>query len=118
MIVDDEKHLLIMLRKVLLRDGATVDTVSCPVKALNLVSKNSYDLAMIDIEMDSANGLELLDKMRKSVPNLAAVFITGSPPVFLNNRITELGAAGFLEKPIDLSRLREKLVKIFSGSQV
>ena len=115
MIVDDEEHMLMMLRKVLLRDGATVDAVTCSKTALGLVAKNKYDLAMIDFEMKSVNGLDLLESIRKSVPDMAVLFFTGSPPVFLNNRIAELGAEGYLEKPIEISRLREKLSSIFAG---
>jgi len=115
LIIDDEANMLLMLRKVLERDGAEVDTVSCHQDALMLAEKNRYDLTMIDVEMNEENGFTLARKIRKSVPSLKTVLMTGNPPLF-SDRFEDLGIIGFLLKPLDIASLRQELQKFLLQS--
>ena len=96
-----------MLKKALGKSGILVDAVSSGAAALGLAKNGVYDLALIDINMKSLNGLELLEKIRRICPEIKVVMITAYPSAESQKRSMELGAADYLTKPIELTKLRE-----------
>jgi len=103
--VDDENNMLIMLKKVLARNGIQIDAVNNASEALKMAENTTYDLAIIDISMKPMNGLELLEELRNIYPNFAAVMITAYPSDYSERRSFELGALGYITKPIELQNL-------------
>lgn len=103
--MDDERNMSIMLKKVLARKGIHIDAVSAADEALILAEQTTCDLALIDICMKSRNGLELLEELRRIYPDFAAIMITAYPSNYSEQRSLELGALGYLSKPIELQNL-------------
>ena len=115
LIVDDEKNMLVMLKKVLSRNGMEIDVASSGEEALQLVEKSKYDLALIDICMKPMDGLELLEAIRKAAPNTGAIMLTGYPSPYSIQRSEELGAIGYLTKPIGIIDLNKAIDKALGG---
>jgi PleD family two-component response regulator len=69
LIVDDEENFLLLLDWILTKDGFRVKTASDAYQALNLLDEESFNLAIIDIQMSPIDGIGLLSELRKISPS-------------------------------------------------
>jgi CheY-like chemotaxis protein len=69
----------------------------------------SLILILSDINMPGMSGLEMLPKVKAERPNIPVIMITAYGDDATRRKVTELGAAGLLPKPIDFSLLRREI---------
>ena len=73
-----------------------------------------FDIVMLlsDINMPGMTGLQLLEEVKKSHPQLRVIMITayGNPHYISESQ--RLGADGYLTKPVDFVELKEQLLRI------
>jgi len=106
LVVDDEENLLVLLERILSREGFLVRTASNAYQALDLVDKNSFDLAILDIKMFPVDGVALLSEIKKRSPAVHVVMITAYPTVDTRNECLKNGASTYLTKPLDIQELK------------
>ncbi len=106
LIVDDERNIRRSLEMILSGEGYAVTCASAGEEALDILSREPIHTALLDIVMPGLNGIDVLQKMRKSRPNLPVIMISGHGTVQDAVRATKLGAYDFLEKPLS----REKVL--------
>ncbi|MBN9412140.1 MAG: response regulator transcription factor [Burkholderiales bacterium] len=113
LIVDDEPLARARLRT-LLGDCAdptaqVVAEAGNATQAMDLITRERFDLALIDIHMPGADGLKLAQAMRGVDRPPMVVFVTAHP----GHAVTafELDAVDYLTKPVRIERLRQALVK-------
>lgn len=102
LIVDDEQDILEFVSYNLTKEGYSVEKSGSPIEALNICSKNNFDLIILDLMMPEMDGIELCYKIRNEV-GLKDVFIT-----FLTARSEDYsliaglnaGADDYIKKPI------------------
>jgi DNA-binding NtrC family response regulator len=112
LIVDDEKTQRDMLQGFLEKQGYKVLTASSGKEALHIFETAPIQLVLIDHRMDDMNGDEVLEKMREASPLVRAIMITAYGNVQTAVKVMQLGADDFLEKPVDLTELLEKIKRI------
>lgn len=102
--VDDEKNQLEFTKMFLeeLDEEVTVDSVSDPLEAIQLQSRNSYDVIVSDYKMISMTGLELLQKVRER-SNVPFILYTGRGSEEVAESAFEAGVDDYLKKEADLS---------------
>jgi len=103
--VDDEEHVLHLCRDVLSGAGYRVDTAGEAVSALRRLREASYDLVLSDLRMPGKSGLDLLEEVRSTAPDLPFVVFTGYPSVESAVEAMRGGAVDFLPKPFDNEHL-------------
>ena len=122
MVVDDEEYLLEACADALSSlDGIEIDVKQDSTQALEILSRETYDLLITDIRMPGVDGLELLRAARESNADLAVLMMTAFPTVETAVESMKLGAADYLTKPflpedlcatakrlLDEKRLREE----------
>ncbi|MCK4842136.1 MAG: response regulator [Methylococcales bacterium] len=107
LIADDNEINIIFLSHMLENLNCTFDTAVNGAEALELLCTNTYQLALIDLNMPVINGLELIKSIRKKNISLPAIAISAYAD---SHKITESITAGFndyLTKPIDEVRLNK-----------
>lgn len=109
LIVDDEQMQREMLRGFLEKQGYSVLTASGGAEALQLFRANPVQLVLIDQRMEDMNGDEVIARMRQDSPLVRAIMITAYGNVATAVKVMQLGADDFLEKPVDLLELLEKI---------
>jgi len=106
LVVDDEENLLVLLERILSKEGFTVRTANNAYQALDLVDKKNFDLAILDIKMFPVDGVVLLAEIKKRSPSTHVVMITAYPTTDARNECLKSGASTYLTKPIDIQELK------------
>ena len=112
LVVDDDAHLLELLKDTLVSIGYEVDGASDGVEAMERLKYGSYDLMITDIKMPGMDGISLLKKARRYYPQLPVLFITGlsSPDI-----IGQAAPDGLLAKPFRISHIEELIENALKG---
>jgi DNA-binding NarL/FixJ family response regulator len=90
--------------------GTAADTLA-------LALGQRWDVAVIDVNMPGANGLELLSELRRRKPELPVLVLTMYPEEQLGVRTIRAGAAGFLNKESAPEKLVEAVRKVAGGGR-
>jgi two-component system, NtrC family, nitrogen regulation response regulator NtrX len=105
LIVDDEKSIRAALCDILTYEGYEVDEAKDGEEGLNMLLKNSYDVALCDIKMPKLEGLEVLLKAGEAGLHTQFVMISAYGNIENAVEATKRGAYDFITKPPDLNRL-------------
>jgi two-component system response regulator FixJ len=100
-VVDDEPRVLAVLRKTLERTGLTVRCFSGADGCLAGLEGDSCDLLITDVKMPGKDGVELLTEVKRRLPWLPVLVITGFGDVPIAVKALKAGAVDFIEKPLD-----------------
>lgn len=104
LIIDDEKLIRSTLREIFEFESHEVVEAEDGMKALDILTQNSFDVIFCDIKMPKMDGVELLEKIIEKyiVP---IVMISGHANIDLAVDCIKKGAFDFIEKPLDLNRI-------------
>ncbi len=109
LLVDDEEMQRDLLKGFLEKQGYEVTTAEDGRAALQLFSQLPFQLVLLDHRMPGLSGDEVLRKMKEINPMVRSVMITAFGSVDTAVKVMKLGADDFLEKPVNLSLLLEKI---------
>jgi len=109
LVADDDPTLREELAALLHDDGHQITTAADGGEALRTVDRESFDVALLDLRMPKATGLEVLHRLRVVRPETAVVMITGEGTIDAAVEAMKGGAIDFVEKPYDLESLRRTL---------
>ena len=87
--------------------NATVAGFQWPQEAIDYAKANRIDLAMLDIEMGTASGLDLCRTLLDINPCTNVVYLTAYPDYALD--AWDTGACGFMVKPLTPESVRKQL---------
>ena len=85
LIIDDEPHILLMLKKMLERSGYEVDLAANGIEGIELFKKSQPDLVISDIIMPEKEGLETIREMKRLRPDLKIIALSGGGKVSSDN---------------------------------
>ncbi|MCY4035671.1 MAG: sigma-54 dependent transcriptional regulator [Hyphomicrobiales bacterium] len=107
LIVDDEVDILNLVRDILTEEGYRVRVVTDGEGALKLIEAHPPTLMLLDIWLgkDHSNGLEVLDSVKRTHPNLPVIMISGHGTIETAVSAIKKGAYEFIEKPFNAARL-------------
>ena len=112
MIVDDDAEMRALLSDALEREGFRVREHGAGDQLLQLVAEWFPDAVVLDKELVSANGLDLLRDLRRAHPETAVVLVTAFGGSEVQAEALRLGAAYYMDKPFRVSRLLEVLWEV------
>lgn len=105
LIVDDEVDACQNLSDILSDLGYEVDIAQDGPGALELVRRNTYDVALLDLKMPGMDGVELYRRIKKVSAGTVAIVVTAFAGSKTAQAALDAGAAEILAKPVDLQRL-------------
>lgn len=106
LVVDDEKIIRDGCIKILSKEGWAVQTASSGAEGLQRIGEQSFDLLLLDLKMPGLSGMEVLQRLRASHPDLLIVVITGYATVESAVEAMKAGAYDFIPKPFTPDQLR------------
>ncbi len=109
LIVDDEEDLVTFLAKRLLkRDYHVVTTTSGP-EALTIATRDSFDVAIVDLKMPHMNGVEVIEKLNILQPFIESIMFTGHGNTETALEAGKLNVFKYLTKPCDFEIILEAI---------
>jgi len=105
LIVDDDENIRKVLAMILEDEGYVVDQAETAKQAIEKTKKNFYNMALIDIRLPDMEGIELLTKMRDTVPRMRKIIITGYPTLQNAIEAVNRGADAYILKPFDVNKV-------------
>ena len=117
MVVDDDKDLLWLLKRVLVKQGLDVKSfASAPT--VEMVNAIHPAVLFLDVEIGSESGEEVCDRIKRSmaVPHIPVILISSYAKESLRERAKRCGADGYLTKPFDMQGMA-RLAKLYVAAQ-
>jgi two-component system nitrogen regulation response regulator NtrX len=104
-IIDDDANTLASLARAFRLAGHEATVCDNPVKALDIIRQEKFDLIFSDVMMPVKDGLQLLEEIRAAGITTPVVMMSGQAHIEMAVRATKLGALDFLEKPLSTDKL-------------
>ena len=108
LLVEDDKTIVENLTEFLSSEGFEIVSASGQAKALELIAKEQFDLALLDVSLPDGNGFSVC-KAIKTDSNTPVIFLTASGDEYSTVTGFELGAEDYISKPF---RPRELVSRI------
>ena len=113
LVVDDDADVGEFLRDALSSWNYDVTSVASGREAVDLISRQIFDAALVDIWMPEMDGLQVLEQIKRHDPALEVVMLTGNPMVETAVQALKSGAYDYLMKPLNLDELQHLLRQVF-----
>jgi CheY-like chemotaxis protein len=123
LIVDDEPDELDAWGALLRRKGHNVQTASTPQQALQKCDEHRFDLVVLDYVIPGMKGLELLARIRKKLPLVRSILISGKLDEKLQEQDiresirSEVEVDKYLRKPASNDELLGAITTLFQEKQ-
>ena len=105
LIIDDEAGIRDSLETLLTLEGFAVDLAGDGSAGMDLLTRHSYDLLLLDLSLPRESGLDLLPRIRSLAPELPIIMITAYGTVGNVVDAIRAGASNFIPKPWDNEKL-------------
>lgn len=99
LIVDDEVFIRENLQRILAEDGYRTESTASPQLAIDIVAREEISLVLLDLNLGSCSGLDVLRDMREIDPDLLVIIITGYGTVESAVEALKIGAYDYIKKP-------------------
>jgi DNA-binding NtrC family response regulator len=103
--VDDESTITIALELLLSDHGYEVDTASTAAEAETLLARRWFDLVFLDLRLPDADGITLLEHIKRTAPETEVVLMTAHGSVDVTIEAIKRGAFYYLEKPFTFEQI-------------
>jgi len=105
LIVDDDRHVRELVRRLLERSGYVCATAENGFEARRLLTARPFELIVCDLQMPGESGLDVVSHVRRAHPDTAAIMVTGVDDEQLAGQALTLGAYGYIVKPFSSTDL-------------
>ncbi len=118
LVVDDTEINLKVIKALLKRTHAQVDTANGGNKCLQMTMEKKYDVILMDHMMPEPDGVETLHRLRESKDNInndtPVIVLTANAIVGMKEQYLADGFDDYLSKPVEVDKLEETLARFLS----
>lgn len=105
LIVDDELNMRRTLNDILEDEGYDVTTAATGEEAIELCSRNNYEIILMDVRMPGIDGVEAFRQIRRHQEGVRVILMSAYSIDALREAALDDGAIAFLAKPLDLRQV-------------
>ncbi|MEY4762397.1 MAG: hypothetical protein RLZZ200_2253 [Pseudomonadota bacterium] len=116
LVVDDDPGLLRLLTIRLRTEGHIVEPAASAAQAMAAATRFRPDLVISDLRMEPVDGIGLLKELQQRWPGLKVILLTAHGTIPDAVQATQMGAFGFLTKPVDKHELLEQIQRALKVS--
>ncbi len=111
LVVDDSSTNTFLLDSLLKEEGFDVFTTISGKKAIEIAAKQLPHIILLDIMMPGMSGYDVLEIIKKdnTLKNIPVIIVTAKEQKDEYEKVKKMGAVDYIQKPIDLSLLVEKV---------
>jgi two-component system, NarL family, invasion response regulator UvrY len=115
--IDDHEVVRRGLKDMFTKESATFGEARSGAEALDLVRKQPWDIAVLDISLGGRSGLEVLSELKQLRPRMPVLILTMHAEEQYAVRAFKAGASGYINKASSGEELRRAILKIIKGGQ-
>src|SRR5580700_3177001 len=112
LIIDDEKAIRSSTVIAIRAEGHAAEAADSRAIGLLKLQEDAYDLVFLDLRLGDEDGLEVLEDIKRSFPQVQVVVFTAYASVASAVTAMQKGAFDYLEKPFTPENLRQILVRL------
>lgn len=117
LIVDDELGIRLALAETLRKEGYQVETVESGEAALEYVTRQEFDLVLLDLNLKGIQGTEVLAALHQQLPDIVVIMLTAYASLESAVEALRQGAQDYLFKPCSSDELRQSIRRGLSSRQ-
>jgi len=116
MVVDDALVMRNLMGAILRQAGYAAIEMCDGTDAMKYARENSVDMVITDINMPNMNGISLVSKLRRleTYAHIPILMITTESSDYKKTKAKNMGADGWLQKPIDEKRVLKAVSAMFA----
>jgi len=114
LLAEDDDDIAEFVKVLLEEKGVTVNRVANGQLAIDLLSKDQFDLILLDLHMPILSGYDVVRQLREEGNNTPVVIMSATPMDAEEHQMQELDCDGYLVKPVaveDILRIADELIK-------
>jgi two-component system, NarL family, invasion response regulator UvrY len=115
--IDDHEVVRRGLKDMFTTESATFGEARSGAEAVELVRKQPWDIAVLDISLGGRSGLEVLGELKQLRPRMPVLILTMHAEEQYAVRAFKAGASGYINKASSGEELRKAILKIIKGGQ-
>ena len=109
LVVDDDLPFRERLSRSMEKKGFEVDSADSFASAIEIIEKQNYDYAIVDMRLTDGSGLELIKKMQIKSPGTKSLLLTGYGNIATAVAAIKSGAIDYLPKPAEVDQIYDAL---------
>lgn len=117
LIIDDDPGSLELLSAALARPGLEILTASDPEDGLEIVRSRRPQIVLTDLVMPKLSGIEVLERIIQFDPATDVILMTAHYSTESAVEAIKKGASDYLNKPISLLTLRERVGRLLEAAR-
>ena len=117
-IVDDDKSIRWVLEKALSKHNVKIKSFSEPLKVLNKISTETPDVIISDIRMPGMDGIELLERIKNSAPDVPVIIMTAYSDLDRAVSAFREGAFEYISKPFDVDEVVNLVTRAIQEKEI
>ena len=118
LIVDDEPRLCDSMKILLNSQNYNVQTAENGTEGIGYLSKNTFDLALLDVGLPDMSGYRIVDEIMGHNPDTAIIMLTGNASVETAIQAVKKNVYDFLRKPVEPDSLLKTVKKALENKQL
>jgi len=118
LVVDDDRSVLKTLKACLESAGLGVTVATGEHDALSAARSEAFDLAILDMQLQGFDGIELMRELRDLFPGMPVIILTGFGTIESAVLAMSQGAFSFLTKPVHLQQLLSSVEKALKNKRL
>ena len=115
--IDDHEVVRRGLKDMFTTESATFGEARSGAEAVDLVRKQPWDIAVLDISLGGRSGLEVLSELKQLRPRMPVLILSMHAEEQYAVRAFKSGASGYINKASSGEELRKAILKIIKGGQ-
>lgn len=117
LVADDRENIRLLLTAAFEELGYQVMTASYGDEALEIISKEYFDIIITDLNMPGKSGMDVLKYAKSMYPDTEVIIITAYGTIEKAVEAMRLGAHDFITKPFQVAVLKNKVQKIIKWKE-
>lgn len=118
LVVDDDQMVLDSLKALLKYKGYEINTTRSAKEALELISQNTFDLALLDVMMPEMSGFELLDSLNRDNLDTMFMIMTGDTSMDYAIEAIRKRANDYIRKPFEPDELMMRVEMVLKQKKM
>ncbi len=110
-VIDDEKIVGDMAKRILQAEGYEVDTFTDSQLALAAIQAQRYDLVITDLKMENVSGMDILKEVNRLYPDTRVIMLTAYATLDATIEAIRERIYDFFPKPVKIDELKHSVKK-------